>query len=156
MASSALETSDMEAFELPSARSFHIRRPRKSTFLTGKLVYGDAPSARAGAFTLDCAIRDISEGGARITLSSLQPLPVDLFLIVIKHGIAHQARIAWQKFPARGLKFVTPYFLGGAIPSDLSFLRRLWAELVARDGGDPSARTLRRLAGDLQAKSALL
>jgi hypothetical protein len=118
------------------AGGFQNRPPRKSTCLSGKLVYGDDQSTTAGALTIDCAIRDISEGGARISLSRLQPLPLDLFLIVIKYGIAYRARIVWQKFPARGLKFLTPYFLDGAMPADLSFLRKLWVDLAARNGGD--------------------
>jgi PilZ domain-containing protein len=130
------KTSKPRTTRQPPAQGFQIRPARKSTYMSGKLVYGNDQSTTAGAFTIDCAIRDISEGGARVSLSRLQPLPLDLFLIVIKYGIAYRARIVWQKFPARGLKFLTPYFLDGAMPADLSFLRKLWVDLAAREGGD--------------------
>jgi hypothetical protein len=126
---------------------FQIRPPRKPTFLAGKLIYGDGLAAPDGALTLDCAIRDISEGGAKISLSRQQALPSELYLIVIKYGIAYRAQITWQKYPARGLKFLTPYYLSGALPADVAFLRRLWIELAARNGGDTLENaSLRHLA----------
>jgi hypothetical protein len=132
--------------EAPVA-TFRIRPPRKPTFLAGKLVYGDGLAAPDGAFTLDCAIRDISEGGAKISLSRQQSLPPELYLIVIKYGIGYRAQITWQKYPARGLKFLTPYYLSGALPAEVGFLRRLWIELAARDGGETLENMhLRRLA----------
>jgi hypothetical protein len=116
--------------------AFKTRSPRKPTFLAGKLVYGDGPAIPDGAFTLDCAIRDLSEGGAKISLSRQQSLPPELYLIIIKYGIAYRARITWQQYPARGLKFLMPYHLTGTMPADAAFLRTLWLELAARDGGD--------------------
>jgi hypothetical protein len=128
-------SASVDRYAAPAA-TFRTRPPRKTTFLAGKLVYGDGLAAPDGAFTLDCAIRDISEGGAKISLSQQQSLPPELYLVVIKYGIAYRAQITWQKYPARGLKFLTPYYLTGALPADLAFLRRLWMELAARDGGD--------------------
>ena len=127
--------------------AFHVRPPRKTTFLAGKLAYGDGLVVPDGAFTLDCAIRDISEGGAKISLLRQQSLPRELYLIVIKYGIAYRAQIAWQSYPTRGLKFLTPYCLSGALPAGVGFLRHLWIELTARDGVDAVENgRLRRLA----------
>ncbi len=108
----------------------HVERPpRKRTYLKGLLVYGD------NLFTLDCAIQDLSDGGAKITINKQQSLPADVFLIVVKKGIVHKAKIVWQKYPARGLKFTETYALNGPpLPKDLQFLRRLWIDVCARPG----------------------
>jgi PilZ domain len=110
---------------------YESRPTRKRTLLNGKLVYGD------GAFTVDCTIRDISEGGAKITLSRHQSLPSDLFLIIVKYGIAYQAKAMWVNFPARGLRFLKEYPLNMPLPDKLKFLRHLWLNLSARLGTAP-------------------
>jgi len=115
---------------------FLLREPRRRTCLIGKLVYGDGDADAAPSMTLDCAIRDISEGGARITLDKHVPLPNDLYLISVKHGIVYQAKVVWMKFPARGLKFLHVYMLKGAMPEKLKFLQNLLVELNARPGAE--------------------
>lgn len=116
------------------------RPPRKRTCLNGKLVYGDAgfmgdsALTPTGAFTLDCAIHDISEGGAKIVLSKRQPLPASLYLIVTKYGVVYRANVVWSNFPSRGLQFTETYLFGAVVPEELKFLRRLWIDLCARTG----------------------
>jgi hypothetical protein len=120
----------------PSA--LEARPPRKRTCLNGKLVYGDAgfmgdnALTPTGAFTLDCTIHNISEGGARIVLSKRQPLPASLYLIVAKYGVVYRADVVWSNFPARGLKFTQTYLFGAVVPEELKVLRRLWVDLCAR------------------------
>ena len=114
--------------------SFESRPPRTRTCLNGKLVFGDGLFVPDGALTLDCAIRDISEGGAKVILSKRQPLPPELYLIVVKHGVGYQAKVVWLNFPARGLKFLQAYKLDANLPPDLRLLYRLWKELSARSG----------------------
>jgi hypothetical protein len=126
-APSALPASDQ-----PPPFVYHVRAPRQRTCLSGKLVYGDVGSAPI--LTLDCAIRDISEGGAKITLEKPQPLPPEVFLISVKHKIVYQAQVMWMKFPARGLKFLHAYMLKGAMPEELMFLRDLSLALDGRSG----------------------
>jgi hypothetical protein len=114
----------------------HIPRPpRQRTYMSGKLVYGatDDP-ARRNALSLDCAIRDISEGGAKVTIVGRLPLPPDVYLLLVKHSVAYQAKIVWMKFPARGLKFLQTYMLKSELPRELRFLQRLSADLDARSG----------------------
>ena len=110
------------------ADAYGLRPPRQRAFLNGRLVYGD------GAFTLDCSIRDISIGGAKVVLTKSEPLPADVYLIIVKYCVAHRARIVWMKFPARGLKFSETYQLGATLPEELGFLRQLWLDLDARSG----------------------
>jgi hypothetical protein len=111
--------------------AYQARPLRRRTLLSGKLVYGD------GDFTVDCAIRDISEGGAKIVLTRHQSLPAELHLIVAKYCVVYHAKIMWVSFPARGLKFEHAYPLGDELPRDLHYLYRLWLDLGARAGGHP-------------------
>jgi hypothetical protein len=114
----------------PNVCAYEPRPPRKRTYLNGKLVYGE------GAYTLDCAIHDISDGGARVILSRRQPLPLCLYLIVVKYCIAYEAQVVWLNFPARGLKFSKMFLLSDALPEELRFLRKLWGDLYTRSGAD--------------------
>jgi hypothetical protein len=114
--------------------------------MSGLLVHGD------GAFTVACTIRDISEGGAKIMLERRRPLPGDVYLIVVKYGVAHLARVAWLNFPARGLQFAETYPLSADVPKELAFLRQLWLDLCARAGSIPvvpqwNAEQIKALSG---------
>jgi len=124
--------------DLRPAGLHQSRPPRQRTFLNGKLVYGEGVLAPDGALTLDCTIRDISEGGVKIVLSKCQPLPAELYLIVIKYCVAYRAKVAWLDYPARGLEFRGTHPLDAALPGELAFLRRLWGDLSARSGLGPS------------------
>jgi hypothetical protein len=119
---------------LPS-RVHQAREPRVRTLLSGKLVYGENMFVPYGALTLDCSVRDLSAGGAKVTIADRQPLPVDVFLIVIKHSVAHRAKVVWTAFPARGLQFLQTYAMRAPLPEHLNFLRHLWGELYVRSGG---------------------
>ena len=118
----------------PPPRMHAERRPRHRTYLNGKLIYGEDMFLPDGAFSLDCVVRDMSEAGARITLNKTQPLPIDVFLIVVKFCVAYRAKVMWMEFPARGLKFSQTYPLSSDLPEELKFLRRLWGELYVRSG----------------------
>jgi len=120
--------------QIPPPRAHQERPSRHRTYLNGKLVYGEGIFAPDGAFSLDCAIRDMSEGGAKVTLNKSQPLPFDLYLIVVKFCVAYRAKVMWMEFPARGLQFSQTYPLSAELPEELKFLRRLWGELYVRSG----------------------
>jgi len=129
----------------PNERSPELadRAPRKKTYLFGLLVHGN------GVFTIECIVRNISAGGAKVTLAQRQPLPGNLYLIVVKYGLACRAEIAWLSFPARGLKFADMHFVADSMPRELMFLRELWLEHCPRSGGIPVVEawaTERRLA----------
>lgn len=120
----------------PAGRRVMVERaPRQRTCLGGKLVYSDGTDKAHGAFTLDCTVRDISAGGAKVIIGYQRPLPANLYLIIVKHCIAHQAEVVWMKYPARGLKFSGTYPLDEPLAKDLLFLRKLWNDLTERDGG---------------------
>lgn len=123
-----------DSAELPPVA--HPHRPtRQRTCLTGKLVLSEGTFLPSRTFILDCAIRDLSEGGAKIMLKQFQSLQPELYLIVVKFCVAYRARVVWQKFPARGLKFSKTYFLNATLPEESNALRRLWLEFKSTATG---------------------
>ena len=113
---------------------YRPRPPRTRTCLSGKLVYGEPPAVPDGSFTLDCMIRDISDGGAKVVIPEHQYLPPELYLIVVKSCVAHSATVVWKNYPARGLKFSQSYNLDESLPRELKYLRALWVNLYSRSG----------------------
>ncbi len=100
------------------------KHPRRRTLLSGKLVF------EAGARSIDCLIRDMSESGAKIRLPGPELLPSQLWLIEMSGGVAHQCHITWRHQQELGLEFERSESLKGAVPADLTALRRLWVANV--------------------------
>jgi hypothetical protein len=102
------------------------RAPRRRTLFAGIVIHGLAP------FTLDCAIRDVSENGARVRLTALAHLANPIVLVAPSLDTAHEAVVAWQNGQDIGLKFVRRVDLQSPT-SDLDRItRRLWLERRAR------------------------
>jgi hypothetical protein len=99
--------------------------PRRRVLLSGKLAYADT------AITADCAIRDLSEGGA-LVVTPTTLLPSDPFLIVVKHAYLHEARTAWRRDGKSGLAFLASWRLNPHLPDPLIPFRALWLELLSR------------------------
>jgi hypothetical protein len=114
--------------DMPQKGVSAARAARQRAFLSGKIVHG------GGAYSIDCAIRNISHHGAMISIARHQTLPPEIYLIAVKHGLAHQAKVAWYNYPARGLHFLQTFAMAADSPDELRFLRRLWVELSARSG----------------------
>jgi hypothetical protein len=105
----------------------HRARSRQRVLLAGKLVYGEAD------LTVDCAIRDLSEGGARIRISGPVALPSRLHLIEVKTGQAFDCEVAWRRMPEIGLRFLSPpHDLTHSDAPELKMLRRVWLEATGR------------------------
>lgn len=99
---------------------------RRRTILAGKIVYGN------GAFSTSCAIRDITDTGARIKLPSLhQTLPGNVLLIDVRQGAAYVADVAWSRPPEFGLHFTARHDMN-ALPTEISYLRRIWVDASVR------------------------
>jgi two-component system cell cycle response regulator len=99
---------------------------RRRVLLAGRLVYGDAH------LTQDCAIRDLSEGGARIRLSSPVPLPAQVWLIEVRSATAFCCEVAWRRAPEFGLRFLERHDLTTETAPELKPLKRIWIESAAR------------------------
>ena len=93
---------------------------RKRVLLSGLIVYGH------GSFTCDCKFRNLSASGARLILAHPVPLPSRFDLINVTKGVAHSARLIWNKGLEMGVKFETTMPL--TVKPDVAFdrLKRLW------------------------------
>ena len=94
--------------------------PRKRVLFGRKLVY-----AADGAFTADCTIKDISDGGARIQLGKRESIPAHVTLIDVRAGAAYEAEVVWRRAPQFGLRFLGKVTLNENHPVP-SHLGRLW------------------------------
>lgn len=93
------------------------KAPRKRVILGGKVVYNE------GGFSLDCRIRDLSDGGARIVIAAGSIIPTRVVLIDTRNAIAYEAEVVWLKAPEFGLKFLSRHSLRGQLPPQLSYLK---------------------------------
>jgi hypothetical protein len=73
--------------------------PRQKTLLAGKVVYG------ANRFVGDCALRDLSAGGARLSFADPAGIPDSFELHLSSRGSAFRAEVRWRKGRQIGVKF---------------------------------------------------
>ena len=66
----------------------------------GRVTFAD------GSCSLDCVLRDVSEGGCRVELSLTMPLPERLFLTVPHTSDVFDCTVRWQVGKAAGLQFI--------------------------------------------------
>ena len=96
--------------------------PRRRVLLSGKIVYG------VPEMTLDCAVGDLSESGARVRLEGPEPLTNPIYLIIVRLGVAFLASEAWRNGAVVGLLFTRKIELKDP-PADLPpLVRRIWVE----------------------------
>ena len=105
----------------------HRRQPRQRAYIGGKVVYGDY-------FSLDCVVRDINTGGARVQLPEGQAVPDKLFLVDLKTAIAYDAHVVWRRYPLIGLAFDHQHGLAEANTPHLRILKQLWMSTRERTG----------------------
>ena len=100
------------------------RRPKPRTrVLVGGVVVWDL-----GRSKLNCKIRDINDGGARVAVPRAKDLPPVIHLINVKDHICHESRIAWRGADEMGLAFLNSYDLLQNIDPARNYLRKIWDE----------------------------
>jgi hypothetical protein len=78
------------------------KAPRRRVLKEGKIVYAD------GLRVLDCTIRDLSEGGARLLIANTVGLPDSFHLYEKSSGLLYPATVAWRQSNSLGVKFLGP------------------------------------------------
>jgi hypothetical protein len=103
------------------------RRPdrRRRSFLAGRVTFDD------GRRVFDCAIRDLTDRGARITIPENQTLPPCFHLISMRERVVHECAVVWMKDGEAGLSFLKTVPLGDLTGSKLDYMRTLWLERAA-------------------------
>ena len=72
--------------------------PRKRTLRSAKIVYGDY------RYTLDCVIRDVGDGGARLRSAHAADAPNEFHLF--DAGQLQKAAVQWRRGDEMGVRFV--------------------------------------------------
>ncbi len=95
---------------------------RRRVLLGGRIVFGPDD------ITVDCAIVDMSESGARVRPSGTPLLVEPMYLVNLTHGRAFKARLAWRRDNLIGLAFTEAYDLRAPPPELPKIIRQLWVE----------------------------
>ena len=93
--------------------------------LGGRVTYQN------GEQVFDCTIRNLSKGGAHITLPGDQSIPQQVFLINMRDRLVYESTVVWQKDGAAGLSFLRVLQLGELADAELAYLQKLWLERAA-------------------------
>lgn len=102
---------------------------RQRVLLGGKIVYDD------GACSYDCAIRDLSESGARLGIRGATVLPKFFYLIDLRNGVAYDSEVIWRNATQTGVKFRGSLDVSALSDPDLKYLRNLYIEARPRTSG---------------------
>ncbi len=102
------------------------REPRPRTFLGGKLVFG------AQDLTGDCTVRNLTPHGAKVQTSLAANLSPELWLIIIKQGMAYRCKVAWRRGEEVGLRFLSEHNLAEDADPRLKVVRYVWRQLTER------------------------
>jgi hypothetical protein len=83
-------------------RVFKARAPRHRVLNGGKLIMNDGHSI------VDCVIRDMSEGGAKVRMSIPTVLPAALEMLIVKSNMIYPVSVRWNRNSEVGLQFTGP------------------------------------------------
>ncbi len=85
-----------------------------------------------GARSFNCTIRNLTDGGARITLPAGQTVPSNIYLINLRERTAHEALMVWNNGAEAGLAFVESFQLADLNDPKLDYLTKLWHGSASR------------------------
>lgn len=102
------------------------RGERVRTLLSGRIVFHD------GAYSYECVVRDMSEGGARVEIPSARMLPRRFYFLTSRDEIAFDAELVWRTRVMAGIKFRESIQLATCDDPKLRYLRQIALELRPR------------------------
>jgi hypothetical protein len=73
--------------------------PRRNTMIVATIVYD------GGRTRLDCVIRNLSDGGAKLEVPTVRGIPDHFDLLVPRHRPQH-CRVAWRALKEMGVQFL--------------------------------------------------
>ena len=74
-------------------------QPRRHTMIVATIVYD------GGRMRLDCVIRNLSDGGAKLEFATVRGIPQSFDLLVPGHRPQH-CRVAWRALKELGVQFM--------------------------------------------------
>ena len=75
--------------------------PRMRVLKSAKIVLGTSS-------VLDCVVRDLTNGGARVKISNAANLPEDVAITFDAGRTCRPCRVAWRRIDETGLQFTDP------------------------------------------------
>jgi hypothetical protein len=99
--------------------------PRSRVLLSGIVAYGK------GAYSFDCAFRNLSATGARIVVGKNMQFPSEFFLINIRDRVAYDCKLVWNKGGEVGVAFKATISLSSIADPALGYLKKLWLAKAA-------------------------
>ncbi|MDO8361022.1 MAG: PilZ domain-containing protein [Devosia sp.] len=72
--------------------------PRRHTMIFATIVFD------SGRTRVDCVIRNLSDGGARLEVATVKNIPQSFDLLVPRHR-PHHCRVAWRALKELGVEF---------------------------------------------------
>jgi hypothetical protein len=97
---------------------------RRRTYLRGRIFFGPALHLWA-----DCTIQNLADGGAKLKLAALQPLPETFMLVVVSDGVAADCKLLWREGELAGVRFEARHDLRRATDGPLKSLRDAWRSM---------------------------
>ena len=98
--------------------------PRTPVNLPARLYYGQNLAMWA-----DCQLKDLSQSGAKVQLSSIYVVPPRLMLVHLQDGIAYDAVVRWRRGDLAGLSFEHAQPLATNTEPRLAAIREAWIAL---------------------------
>lgn len=111
--------------ELPPLAERRAGR-RRRVLLAGVITVG------RGLPGFDCAIRDLSQSGARVSPGQFVSLPDQFWLINQRDGIAYHSQVVRRQGKELSLTFLQEVPIHSITDPAMLFLKRLWAERAPR------------------------
>lgn len=74
-------------------------QPRRNTMIVATIVYD------GGRSRLDCVVRNLSEGGAKLEFATVRGIPNNFDLMVPGHR-PQPCRVAWRALKEMGVQFL--------------------------------------------------
>jgi hypothetical protein len=109
------------------------REHRGRTYLGGKIAFNNRWC------TIDCLVRNMSEGGAKLEFAEPVQVPGELDLIIPMKGDSRRVQVVWRRAKTLGITFVDK--AGSVIPIDAARkIRKL------KEERDMLARRVRELS----------
>lgn len=111
---------------MTQAHDYHERRahPRVAANFRARGFYGPGNGLWA-----DCTIVDLSQGGARLKIAAIYPLPARFMLLQFEGGLVYEARLRWRRGDLTGVAFDGRHDIATSTREGLSVIRETWDAL---------------------------
>jgi hypothetical protein len=84
-----------------------------------RVIFGGVAEINERGSTMDCVVRNISEGGACVEFGETAKLPEEMRLTIARKGRSFFAKMIWRQADRIGLAFRTMTASGAPAPTDL-------------------------------------